>query len=1059
MPQTRFRTFILSALVLAASTTLARAQTSIAEQTAFFEQKIRPVLVESCYQCHSAEAQTNKKLKGSLYLDTREGVLKGGDTSPAILPGQSAKSLLMKAIRWEDADLQMPPKKRLPDSVIADFAKWIDMGAPDPRTGGTVASARVIDIAAGREHWAYRPLTKAVPPDVKNAAWPRTDIDRFILAKIEAAGIGPSAPVSREKLVRRAYFDLLGLPPTQEQLDAFLKDAAPDAYEKLIDRLLASPQYGERWGRHWLDVVRFAESGGYEFDKFRPGAFHYRDWVIRAFNADMPYDQFVRMQLAGDKLMPNSLEGASATGFLVAGPYPGQITAKTRERIRYDQLDDMVSVMGQSLLGATLGCVRCHDHKYDPFPQQDYYGIAAALARTEQGEIKIDLEYAESQKKLAVFEATLKPMRDAVAAYTRDELPGRLETWQREKLPELRRETVATWQAFDVVSALGATAQLSVAPGGFVRYEGSKAKDDTYTIKAVTFQSDLNQLRLDALADKASPAGGPGLSNNGNFVLADIKVIAKPLDPANKTKPVTVKLTPVKATFEQKDYPLSAAVDNSPQSGWAVAPKLGVDHAAIFGIEGKSVGFAGGTEIEVQLKFSRFYGLGKLRLSFDNGEKPLAIEGPVELQNRRELLALADAADAAKPAVPLAKIEGAAKTHLMRWFAAEDERAASLLLALANQERKRPKPDLIEVYSTKAGGEDVYLLKRGEVDNKAGKAPVAFIQVLTTGELSKWMASSSGAPADTAPVPVTAKAAPAKRGRVAAPPPPPPLPGTDSRIALANWITDKDAGAGQLLARVIVNRMWKYHFGKGLVHSPNDFGSQGERPTHPELLDFLAAELIRNNWRLKPIHRLIMTSAVYQEGMDATPVARERDPENKLWWERPALRLEAEAIRDSLLLAGGNLDKKMYGPSETAVELPRRSVYLRVKRSELIPFLTLFDGPEPTQSVGDRGLTTVPTQALTLLNSPFVRDAAARLAKRSLTGAASPDAAIDQAFRIAVARVPTQHERAKFSSYLNAEVERLQAADKNITPALAMEKAFTQTCLVILCSNEFIYVD
>jgi hypothetical protein len=1058
MPKSCFRTLIVAALALAASATLCSAQTSTPEQIAFFEQKIRPVLVESCYQCHSAQAKLDKKLKGSLYLDTRDAVLKGGDTGPAIVPGQSVKSLLMKAIRWEDADIEMPPKKRLPDSVVADFAKWIDMGAPDPRTGGTAASARVIDIAAGREHWAYRPLAKAAPPAVKNTAWARTEIDRFILAKIEAVGIAPSAPVSREKLARRAYFDLLGLPPAPEQLDAFLKDTAPDAYEKLIDRLLASPQYGERWGRHWLDVVRFAESGGYEFDKFRPGAFHYRDWVIRAFNADMPYDQFVRMQLAGDKLMPNSLEGASATGFLVAGPYPGQITAKTRERIRYDQLDDMVSVMGESLLGATLGCVRCHDHKYDPFPQQDYYGIAAALARTEHGDIKIDLAFAETQKKVAEFEATLKPMRDAVAAYAKDELPERLETWQREKLPELRRDAVAAWQAFDVVSAVGATAQLSIAPGGIVRYEGNKAKDDTYTIKAVTFQTGLKELRLDALADKASPAGGPGLSTNGNFVLADIKVIAKPLDPANKTKPVTLKLTPVKATFEQKDYPLSAAVDNSPQSGWAVAPKMGVDHAAVFAIQDKTAGFAGGTEIEIQLKFSRFYGLGKLRISFSNGEKPLEIDGPVEMQNSRELLALVEAANAAKPAVPLAKVEGAAKAHLMRWFAAVDERAGTLLAALAAQERKRPKPDLIEVYSTKAGGEEVYLLKRGEVDNKAGKAPVAFIQVLTTGEPSKWIAST-GAPVITAPVPVAAPAPPAKKARVAAPPPPPPATGTDSRIALANWMTDHDAGAGDLLARVIVNRMWKYHLGQGLVHSPNDFGAQGERPTHPELLDYLASELIRNNWRLKPIHRLIMTSAVYQQGMDANPIARERDPENKLWWHRPTHRLEAEAIRDSLLLAGGRLDEKMYGPSETTVDSPRRSVYLRVKRSELIPFLTLFDGPEPTQSVGDRGLTTVPTQALTLLNSPFVRDASARLAKRALASAASPDAALDQAFRIAVARMPTQHERAKFTSYLNAEVERLQAADKKITSALAMEKAFTQTCLVILCSNEFIYVD
>ncbi|HEX8916200.1 MAG TPA: PSD1 and planctomycete cytochrome C domain-containing protein, partial [Humisphaera sp.] len=949
-----------------------------AEQVAFFEHKIRPVLVESCYQCHSAQAKENNKLKGGLYLDTREGLLKGGDTGPAIVPGQSAKSLLMKAIRWEDSGLEMPPKKRLSDAVVADFATWIDAGAADPR-GGAVAAAKTIDIAKGREHWAYRPLAAGAPPAVTDAAWPRTDVDRFVLARLEAAGLKPSGPVSREALVRRAYFDLTGLPPTPAEVDAFLADTSATAFESLVDRLLASPRYGERWGRHWLDVVRFAESGGYEFDAFRPGAYHYRDWVIRAVNDDLPYDRFVRMQIAGDKLAPGTLDGAAATGFLVAGPYPGQITAKTRERIRYDQLDDMVATAGEALLGTTLKCVRCHDHKYDPIPQADYYGLAAALARTEHGEIKIDLASAETEKKQAAFEATLKPMREALAAYTKDELPKRLEAWKAEKLAAAAAggEPVTAWQTFDLLSASAGTAQLSLGVGGVVRYESNKAKDDTYTLRAVTYQTGLTQIRLDALADKASPAGGPGLSDNGNFVLGDIKVIAKPLDPASKAKPVMPKLTAVAATFEQKNYPLSAAVDNSPTSGWAVHPKLGVDHAAIFGFEGEPVGFPGGTEIEIQLKFARFYGLGKATVSFDNAAKPLALTSPVEPQNRRELVAVLTTAGAtttpadakaAKPAAekaaaakqataakPAGKAKGAKaaapatppvdeadKLHLLRWFAAVDPRAGELMRAVQEQERKRPRPELIGVYSTKAGGDDVYLLKRGEVDNKAGKAALGYVQVLSKAEPTHW-------------------AAPAAQGK----------PATDPRVALANWATDDQAGAGHLLARVIVNRVWKYHFGQGLVRTPNDFGLQGERPTHPELLDFLASELVRNGWKLKPLHRLIMRSAVYQQGMDASPVALERDPENKLWWHRPSRRLEAEAVRDALLVVGGRLDERMFGPSETAVETPRRSVYLRVKRSELIPFLTLFDGPEPAQSVGDRGVTTVPTQALTLLNSPF----------------------------------------------------------------------------------------
>ncbi|QOV90380.1 PSD1 and planctomycete cytochrome C domain-containing protein [Humisphaera borealis] len=1063
--------FMLAALVRHATASDQSLPTP--EQTAFFEQKIRPVLVESCYQCHSAAAVTNKKLKGGLYVDSREGLLKGGDTGPAIVPGQSAKSLLIKAMKWDDDNLQMPPKTRLPDSVISDFARWIDMGAPDPRTGGPIAK-REIDIVAGREHWSYRPLQKVPIPQVKNTAWATTDIDRFILAGLESAGIAPSAPVSREKLARRAYFDLTGLPPTPEQMREFLADESPTAFGKLLDRLLASEQYGERWGRHWLDVVRYAESGGYEFDAFRPGAYHYRDWVIKAINNDMPYDQFVRMQLAGDKLMPGELEGAAAAGFLVSGPYPGQITAKTRERIRYDQLDDMIATTGEAMLATTLKCVRCHEHKYDPIPQKDYYGLASALARTEHGDVKIDPNHAETQQKVEAFEAATRPMREALAAYTRDELPGRLEAWRTQKLPTIKYEPATRWQALDVLSASAVSAQLHVAAGGIIRYESGKEKDDTYTIKAVTFQTGLSQIRLDALADKASPKNGPGLSDNGNFVLADLKVIAKPLDPADKTKPITLKLNAVKATFEQKDYPLSAAVDNSPQSGWAVSPKLGVDHAAVFGIEGQSVGFPGGTELEIQLKFSRFFGLGKARLSFGNAENPLALETPVEPQNLRELLAMLRTpavtsnvtpndrgpAAASKQATPAAQADPT-KNHLLRWFGAVDEKASGLLAALQNQEMKRPRPPLINVYSTRAGGADVYLLKRGEVDNKAGKADVSFLQVLTTGEADQWINAANtiaAAPGNPA-APMQGRGRSAARAARATPPSTPPT-GPDGRVALAYWITDTKAGAGQLLARVIVNRVWKYHFGEGLVRTPNDFGIQGDKPTHPELLDYLASELIRNNWQLKPLHRLIMTSAAYQQGADNAPAAMQRDPENKLWWHRPSRRLEAEAVRDSLLVVGGRLDSQLYGPSVAALESPRRSVYLRVKRSELVPFMTLFDGPEPTQSIGDRGTTTVPTQALTLMNSPFVRDTASRLAKRARADAKTTEEAVDHAFKIALGRSPNARERNLFESHIRTQIAELQPADKNPAATVAAtERALLQACMIILCSNEFIYVD
>jgi hypothetical protein len=409
------------------------------EQLAFFESKIRPVLVENCHGCHSAEAQGKGKLKAGLFVDSREGLATGGETGPVIVSGKPAESLLLKVLNHEIKGVEMPPKGKLSAAVIADLTKWIEMGAPDPRLASAppVSHKKAIDVSAGKQWWSFQPTERPAAPVVKNAEWVRTPIDAFILAKQEAAGLTANGPASKEVLLRRAAFALTGLAPTPAEREAFLKDTSPDAYAELIDRLLGSERYGERWGRHWLDVVRYAESGGYEFDGFRPGAYHYRDWVIKALNDDMPYDEFIRMQLAGDKLMPGEYAGASATGFLVAGPYPGQITAKTVEKIRYDQLDDMVSTIGSGFLGLTMACVRCHDHKFDPLPQKDYYGIAAALATTVHSPSKIDLSHAETVKKLEVHNAAGAPFQAALKTFETAGFPARFEAWRKTTLPTL----------------------------------------------------------------------------------------------------------------------------------------------------------------------------------------------------------------------------------------------------------------------------------------------------------------------------------------------------------------------------------------------------------------------------------------------------------------------------------------------------------------------------------------------------------------------------------------------------------------------------------------------
>jgi hypothetical protein len=762
-------------------------------------------------------------------------------------------------------------------------------------------------------------------------------------------------------------------------------------------------------------VVRFAESGGYEFDGFRQGAHYYRDWVIRALNADLPYDEFVRQQFAGDVLASDKIEGASATGFLVAGPFPGQITAKTKERIRYDQLDDMLSTTGSAMLGLTIGCVRCHDHKYDPIPQVDYYNLAATLASTEQGEVKIERSTPEQDRAKAAYAQKGAALQKTLSAFAKEELPKLHAEWRAES-PLSQMGTAGRWQVFDVASVSAENAHLATAPGGLVVYVDNKTKDDVYTVKVRTLQKGLRSFRLEALSEEKLPKKGPGLSDNGNFVLGDFKATARPLDPANEAKPVTLKLKAVQASFEQKGFPLAKAVDNDLSSGWAVDPQEGQDHAALFEVEGESVGFDGGTEVEFQLRFKGFFGLGKFRLAFSASPEAPALEAGAQPQDAGELLSVEN--------LP----SGAALESLALWFGRFHPKAAALASEWQEHIRKAPKREYAQIYSTKTGGADVYLLRRGEVDNKAGLANPAFVQVLSRGEATQWTTAQPEKPGAATP------------------------PAVHPRVALGRWLTDPENGAGHLLARVIVNRVWQHYFGKGLVATPNDFGFQGEKPTHPELLDYLAGELIRGGWRLKKLHRLLLNSAAYQQGNPGPRKDGGVDPENKLVWYQPSRRLEAEAIRDSLLQVAGTLDPRPFGPSETKLENPRRSVYLRVRRSELIPFLTLFDAPEPVQSVGERGLTTVPTQALALLNSPFVRESAAKLAARVSAAETDSEAAIAKAFQVALSRKPSAAELAKFGGY------HRQQRGENPTPETAA-KALAQTCLALFCTNEFIYID
>ena len=1007
---------------------------------AFFEAKIRPVLAEHCYQCHSADALRTGKLKANLLVDSREGMAKGGESGAAVVPGKREDSLLLAALKYDG--FEMPPAGKLPDEVIADFEKWIDMGAPDPRDEPAAAiDERTIDVAEGRKHWSYRRLAPVSPPEVKTAGWSRNDIDRFILAKQEEAGIAPAAEAAKATLARRVFFDLTGLPPTPEELHLFLADTAADAYERLVDRLLASPRFGERWARHWLDTVRYGESSGYEFDGDRPHAHHYRDWVIKALNADLPYDEFLRMQVAGDIIKPGDYDATAATGFLVAGPYPGQVTAKTVEPIRYDQLDDMVATLGSSVLGMTIGCARCHDHKYDPIAHRDYYAMVACLGKAVQRDADFDLDPATTKQKRDAWLAERSPVAASFERFLAAEVPSRLARWLASEAPARQANG---WLALRPESTKAMKATLTVEADEAIVASGSLDKDEVYTLTFRTHQRGINRLRLEALATPAAPGGGPGTGEHGAFELSRLVVTAMPLVPAADRPSVTPQLKAVMATSEAKGHELEDAVDLSYLTGWSVDDVSGKDHAAVFAFD-KPIGFEGGTRLRVELGFHNgHHGLARLRLALTNEPtEPTRhdLTAAAAPQAAREIGAVLEAArsagrDCSDPEV---------LREAARWLGRFDGRVEQEVSMLAAIDAKEPKPDLVKVYAAtngpwvitgngqavKSGSQDVFVLARGEVGRKKGKAAPGFV-LATLPEDAAEPKLLAGPDAKLLP---------------------------DSRLGLANFLTDVSQGAGPLAARVIVNRLWHHHFGRGMVATPNDLGTQGDPATHPELLEWLANRIVEDRWSLKSIHRLIVTSAAYRQSGAMNEAARAKDPDNKLLWHRKPTRLEGESIRDTLLAVAGTLDTKMYGRTGLDVKVPRRSIYLTVKRSEPIGFLQVFDQPEPVQPVGARGVATVPTQALAMMNSPLVRSAAESLAKRARAtlglapSAAAGEATIEYCFTAALSRQPNQTEREKFATLLAA---REQSAGDD---AAGRQAALADVCHLMFCLNEFVYVD
>jgi hypothetical protein len=802
------------------SAAVAQVEDSNDEAVAFFESRIRPVLAEHCYGCHSNQADQQRKLKGGLLLDSREGSRRGGDSGPAVVPGKPQESLLLSALRHES--FEMPPKGKLPDTVIEDFERWIRTGAADPRDAPAKAAVVAIDLEKGRKFWSFQPLQPATPPAVKDKhkAWPRTPIDQFVLARQQAAGLKPNDVASARTLVRRAWFDLLGLPPTPEEMEAWIKRLTHDqsgaaaqplndqAYAEMIDYLLASPHYGERWARHWMDVARFAESHGYEQDYDRPNAYHYRDFLIQAFNADMPFDQFVRWQLAGDELAPDDPLALAATGFLGAGAFPTQLTEMEFESARYDELDDMVATTGVAMLGLSIGCARCHDHKFDPIPSRDYYRLAATFTTAIRTEVTLDRDRENNARRQAAYDAQLARLSAHLDHFADLEAADR-------SLASLLGE----WQGFQALAA--------------------------------------------------HRKQGPGLNLTKMMIVSE-----------------------------------------------------GLPHLAHHA-DGRG--------------FPHFY----------------------------------------------------PQTHVLR---------------------------------------------RGDVHQKGDVAPPGFLQVLLREDYpaERWTERRPAQPART----------------------------SHRRAALAHWLTDSEHGAGHLAARVAANRLWQHHFGRGIVATPNDFGASGERPTQPELLDWLAADLVEHGWRLKRLHKLIMTSSTYLQSNDFDEARAQIDPENRLLWRRAPRRLEAEAIRDAMLAVSGQLDMTMYGPGTLDPDMRRRSIYFFIKRSKLIPMMMLFDWPEHLVSIGQRSTTTIAPQALLFMNSPQGRRYAESLAGRVMPVTSEMETvdarqSIDNAYHLALGRKATLPEMELSVAFLERQMQ--EHARQGYTHAA--QQALADFCQTLLSTNEFVYVD
>jgi mono/diheme cytochrome c family protein len=876
-----------------------------AEAAEFFEKRVRPVLAENCVSCHGPKVQM-----AGIRLDSREALAKGGQKGPFLVAGDPEKSALVHAIRYA-GKVKMPPSGKLPAPAIEALEAWVKMGAPWP---ATVASSASQLASAAKTHWAFTPVRQRAVPKVKDAAWVKTPIDAFVLARLEREGLRPSPPADRRTLIRRATFDLTGLPPTADEVANFLADRSADAYEKLIERLLASPRYGERWGRYWLDVARYADSKGYVFQEERryPYAYTYRDYVVRAFNEDLPYDRFIQQQLAADLLpLGEDRRSLAALGYLTLG--------RRFLNNQSDIIDDRIDVVTRGFLGLTVSCARCHDHKFDPIPTSDYYSLYGVFASTREPK---DLPLLAAPARTAEYLAYEKEL---------NERQERVEQFVAKK----REEVLAKLK--------GQVAQYLLA--------AREAKGKAEIERGFARERDLNGLMLRRWV---------------NFLAETEKSYHPVFGPWNAF-----------AAIPDAEFAAKAP---------AVAAKVAAnDDPAAHCLPTVARAFAGDPPASLSQVAERYQTLlGEAARQWQT------------LQEERE-----KAGQPAPEALPDTDQEALrqALTAIDGPFSVPADETERLFDRAIRNELQALKQKVEEWKVTSPAAppramtlEDLptpvtpRILIRGNPNNRGEEVPRQFLQILA-GE----------------------KRQPFKEG--------------SGRLELARAIASPE---NPLTARVMVNRVWQNHFGAGLVRTPSDYGLRGEPPTHPELLDYLAWRFVRDGWSVKKLHRLIMHSAVYRQASDVSPSYALRDPENRLLGHMNRRRLDFEAMRDSLLFASGKLDLTVGGPAVEITEPPfpgRRTIYGFIDRQNLPGLFRNFDFASPDTHSPMRYSTTVPQQALFLMNGPFAVEQARALVRRpDVTAKGGAEARIQQIYRHVLSRSATPVEVQLGLRYLNSAV-------------------------------------